>query len=50
MIYSLYVKHNYLFYYIEDNKVIVSEMFDEREDSMSKLFGIKTLSDSEDDL
>ena len=46
----LYVKHNYLFYYIEDNKVIVSEMFDEREDSMSKLFGIKTLSDSEDDL
>lgn len=46
----LYVKHNYLFYYIEDNKVIVSEMFDEREDFMFKLFGIKTLSDSEDDL
>lgn len=46
----LYVKHNYLFYYIDDNKVIVSEMFDEREDFMFKLFGIKSVSDSEDDL
>ncbi|MBO4699185.1 hypothetical protein J5690_06195 [bacterium] len=50
MIYSLYVKHNYLFYYIDDNKVIVSEMFDEREDFMSKLFGIKSVSESEEDL
>lgn len=46
----LYVKHNYLFYYIDDNKVIVSEMFDEREDFMFKLFGIKSVPDSEDDL
>lgn len=41
----LYVKHNYLFYFIEGNKVIVSEMFDEREDFMVKLFGIKNISE-----
>lgn len=39
---TLYVKHNYLFYYIENEKIIISEMFDEREDFMFRLFGIKT--------
>ena len=41
---TLYVKHNYLFYYIDENKIIISEMFDEREDFMFKLFGIGTVS------
>lgn len=41
----LYVNHNYLFYYIEDNKVIIAEMFDEREDLMYKLFGISSESE-----
>ncbi len=38
----LYVKKNYLFYYLEGNKIIISEMFDEREDFMAKLFGISS--------
>ena len=41
----LYVNHNYMFYYIQDNKVIVAEMFDEREDFMYKLFGISSESE-----
>ena len=40
----LHVGHNYLFYRIEDNNVIIVEMFDEREDFIYKLFGISTLS------
>ena len=40
----IYVAHNYLFYRIEDDKVIVAEIFDEREDFMYKLFGITTTS------
>ena len=40
----LYIAHNYLFYRIENDKVIVAEIFDEREDFMYKLFGITTTS------
>ena len=40
----LYVAHNYLFYRIENDKVIVVEIFDEREDFMYKLLGISTTS------
>ncbi len=40
----LYIAHNYLFYRIEENTVIVTEIFDEREDFMYKLFGITTTS------
>lgn len=40
----LYVGHNYLFYRIEGEKIIITEMFDEREDFMNKLFGIVTTS------
>ncbi|MGN1155964.1 MAG: type II toxin-antitoxin system RelE/ParE family toxin [Agathobacter sp.] len=40
----LYVAHNYPFYRIENDKVIVAEIFDEREDFMYKLFGIATTS------
>lgn len=38
----LYVAHNYVFYRIEPEKIIIVEMFDEREDFMYKLFGIST--------
>lgn len=40
----LYVGHNYLFYKIEKDKIIIAEMFDDREDFMYKLFGISTTS------
>lgn len=40
----LYVAHNYLFYRIEDDKIIVIELFDEHEDFIYKLFGITTTS------
>lgn len=40
----LYVGHNYLFYRIEKDKIIIAEMFDDREDFMYKLFGISTTS------
>ena len=36
--------HNYLFYRIEADKIIIAEMFDDREDFMYKLFGISTIS------
>lgn len=40
----LYVGHNYLFYRIEKDKIIIVEIFDEREDFMYKLFGISSIS------
>ena len=38
----IYAECNYLFYRIESDKIIIVEMFDEREDFMYKLFGIIT--------
>lgn len=38
----LFVGHNYLFYRIETDKIIIAEMFDDREDFMYQLFGIST--------
>ncbi len=35
----IYVIHNYIFYRVEKDAVIIVEMFDEREDFMHKLFG-----------
>ena len=35
----IYVSHNYIFYRVEKDAVIIVEMFDEREDFMHKLFG-----------
>ena len=40
----LYVGHNYLFYRIEPEQIIIVDVFDEREDFMWKLFGINTTS------
>ena len=38
----IYAGRNYLFHRIESDKIIIAEMFDEREDFMYKLFGITT--------
>ena len=40
----LYVGHNYLFYRIEKDRIIIVEIFDEREDFMYKLCGISSIS------
>ena len=40
----LYAGHNYLFYRIEKDRIIIVEIFDEREDFMYKLFGISSIS------
>ena len=40
----LYVGHNYLFYRIEESRIIIVEMFDDRENFMYKLFGIRSIS------
>lgn len=40
----LYTGHNYLFYRMKGNRILIVEMFDEREDFMYKLFGISTTS------
>ena len=33
-----------MFYRIEENRIIIVEMFDDREDFMYKLFGIRSIS------
>lgn len=38
----LYIKHNYVFYQIKDDVIRIIDMYDEKEDFMWKLFGIKT--------
>ena len=45
----IYVKKNYLFYYLEGDKIIIAEMYDEREDFMFKLFGIRSESEESAD-
>ena len=42
--YYIFVEHNYFFYLIEGEKIIVLEMFNEKEDFMRQLFGIITTS------
>ena len=46
---SLSISHNYLFYRIEGDTVIIIEMFDEREDFMYQLFGISSISQESED-
>lgn len=42
--YYLVIEHNYFFYHIEEKRIIVLDMFNEKEDFMYKLFGVKTIS------
>lgn len=45
----LYVQHNYAFYRIEGDVVQIIDIFNEREDFMWKLFGIKTTTQETED-
>lgn len=45
----LYVQHNYVFYRIDGNNVWVTDIYNEKEDFMWKLFGIKTTEKETDD-
>ncbi len=38
----LYVKHNYIFYRIDRDKIYIVDIFHEKEDFIYKLFGVKT--------
>lgn len=40
----LYVIKNYIFYLIEDDAIYIIDIYNEREDFMMKMFGIKTTS------
>lgn len=45
----LYVQHNYAFYRIEGDVVRITDIFNEREDFMWKLFGIKSITQETED-
>lgn len=40
----LYVQHNYAFYRVEQDTIWIVDLYNEREDFMWKLFGIRTIS------
>lgn len=42
--YMLYVEHDYFIYRITDDKIMILEILNEREDFMYRLFGIETTS------
>ncbi|MBQ9685981.1 MAG: type II toxin-antitoxin system RelE/ParE family toxin [Oscillospiraceae bacterium] len=44
----LYVSHNYIFYYQDAETIYIVNIYDEREDFMYKLFGIRTTSEETD--
>ena len=43
--YFLHVEQNYVFYRIEESSIVIVNIFNDREDFMYQLFGIKTISD-----
>ena len=43
--YYLFLKHNYFVYRVEEDRVIIVQMFHEKEDFMMKLFGISGRTD-----
>lgn len=44
----LYVSHNYIFYYQKKEIIYVVNIYDDREDFMYRLFGIRTVSEETD--
>lgn len=40
----LFISHNYFFYRVTDDRIFIVEMFHEKEDFMSQLFGVTTTS------
>ena len=45
----LYVRHNYVFYQIGADVIKIVDMYNEKEDFMWKLFGIKTTAEETED-
>lgn len=45
----LYVRHNYVLYQIRDDVIKIVDMYNEKEDFMWKLFGIKTTTEEMED-
>lgn len=45
----LYTRHNYAFYQIKDEVIKITDIYNEKEDFMWKLFGIKTTTDETED-
>lgn len=43
--YRLFVAHNYVFYLIEEDRILVVNLYHEKEDHMYRLFGIRSVSD-----
>lgn len=41
----IFTEHNYVFYKIEKTAILIIDIYNEKEDFMWKLFGIKTISD-----
>ena len=44
----IYISHNYIFYYQDEAVIYIVTIYDEREDFMYKLFGIRTTSEETD--
>ena len=44
-----FAEHNYVFYKIEKTAILIIDIYNEKEDFMWKLFGIKTISDEIED-
>ncbi len=44
----IFVSHNYIFYYQDEEFIYIVNIYDEREDFMYKLFGIRTISEETD--
>ena len=45
----IFAEHNYVFYKIEKTAILIIDIYNEKEDFMWKLFGIKTISDEIED-
>ena len=45
----LYIRHNYIFYQIGADVIKIVDMYNEKEDFMWKLFGIKTTTEESED-
>ena len=45
----LYVRHNYVFYRVDSDTVWITDIYNEKEDFMWKLFGIKTITQEAED-
>ncbi len=45
----LYIRHNYVFYQVEADVIKITDIYNEKEDFMWKLFGIKTTTGEAED-